>query len=424
MNMRAVGAALGRRLASFGQLVVIGMTAIAAFAGSLLLLVGLLLLPVGLGRPLLAVLWAPIRRLTDAHRRWAARHLGSPIPAPDRARTAGLPRVRELVGTGQFWRDLLWLFGHGVLAPVMVVISLAVSAYGVVAVLAPIIRIGSIGLAVGPGRNVPLTMLSGVLALVIVGWAAPKMLGRLARLARLLLGPRAADRAAIDAASKQPGLPAAPAAELRRIERDLHDGTQAKLVALGMNMGLARKVLDTDPAYARDLLAEAAESTSAALTELRLLVRGIQPPLLTERGLEQAVRQLCRIPTMPVAAHIDLPGRFAAPIESAVYFALAESLTNVTKHSGAHSVRLDLDWADGRVHAVVSDDGTGGADPERGSGLRGLSGRLASVAGTLTVHSPPGGPTVLTLDVPGEPLPPATAESSPPDQGRDDQRSR
>jgi signal transduction histidine kinase len=194
------------------------------------------------------------------------------------------------------------------------------------------------------------------------------------------------------------------AAELRRIERDLHDGAQARLVGLGMNLGMADELLETDPDQARRLLAQARTDTGAALTDLRDLVRGIHPPVLADRGLDGAVQALVIAIPVPVALSIDLPdGRLPPPVESAAYFAAAEALTNVIKHSSAGTAWIQIRHADGKLSLVIGDNGRGGADPERGTGLRGIERRLAAFDGTLNVSSPPGGPTVVSMEVPCEP---------------------
>ena len=192
----------------------------------------------------------------------------------------------------------------------------------------------------------------------------------------------------------------ASAAELRRIERDLHDGAQARLVSLGMSIGLAEQVLRDDPELALKLLAEARESSGQALTDLRHLVRGIHPPVLAERGLDGAVRALTLTLPLPVDLRIELPGRPPAPVESAAYFAIAEVLANVVKHSAARSAWVQLEYSQGRLIAIIGDDGTGGAVPRVGGGLRGIDRRLAAFDGVIAVTSPVGGPTVVTMELP------------------------
>jgi signal transduction histidine kinase len=190
------------------------------------------------------------------------------------------------------------------------------------------------------------------------------------------------------------------AAELRRIERDLHDGAQARLVALGMSLQAAQRLFPTSPEAALALVAEAKESSSLALTELRDLVRGIYPPVLADRGLADAIRALALDTPLHTVLDIDLPGEVELPVASAVYFSVAEALANVAKHAGARTVRISLSHGAGMLRVQLTDDGAGGADPAQGSGLAGVERRLASFDGILAVSSPPGGPTIVVIEVP------------------------
>ncbi|GGR31605.1 histidine kinase [Streptomyces aurantiogriseus] len=190
------------------------------------------------------------------------------------------------------------------------------------------------------------------------------------------------------------------AAELRRIERDLHDGAQARLVAVGMDLGTVEMLVDKDPEKAKQLLAHARRSSADALAELRDLVRGIHPPVLAERGLGDAVRALAlRLPT-PTEVTVELAGRADAPVESAAYFAVSEVLTNAVKHSGADRIWIDLHHADGHLRISVTDNGKGGAAVGTGSGLTGVERRLGTFDGVLAVSSPAGGPTMVTMEIP------------------------
>jgi len=201
----------------------------------------------------------------------------------------------------------------------------------------------------------------------------------------------------------------AAAAELRRIERDLHDGAQARLVALGMSLRAAERMFASNPEAALALVSEARETSSRALTDLRDLVRGIYPPVLADRGLADAVRALVLDTPLHTELEVDLPGPTAAggqaggiemPVGAAVYFAVAEALANAVRHSGARTVRIHLSHAAGALRAQVTDDGAGGADPARGTGLAGVERRLATFDGILAVSSPPGGPTIIAIEVP------------------------
>ena len=194
----------------------------------------------------------------------------------------------------------------------------------------------------------------------------------------------------------------AAAAELRRLERDLHDGAQARLVAIGLSLRALEKMIPLNPAAATALALECREASALALADLRDLVRGIYPPVLAERGLGDAVRALALDSPVKVAAEIDLPGRPPAPVEAAVYFAIAEALSNVAKHADARRTLVRVYHHDGMLRAEVTDDGHGGADPEYGTGLAGIERRLAAFDGILAVSSPVGGPTIVVIEVPCE----------------------
>ncbi|MFD0584381.1 sensor histidine kinase [Dactylosporangium darangshiense] len=256
------------------------------------------------------------------------------------------------------------------------------------------------------GRSAALTWLLVPLGAVVAvaAYRVPKPLVRAqARLANALLGPTSAARlsARVDrlTATRAAAVDAS-AAELRRIERDLHDGAQVRLVAVRMNIGMAEDMIDADPTTAKALMAEAKQSAGTALTELRDLVRGIHPPLLADRGLPGAVRALALSSAVPVDLDLGLERRLSAPVESAAYFALAESLANAIRHSGATAIRITvLDGVDALV-MTVHDNGHGGADPARGTGLRGIQRRLSAFDGTLRITSLPGGPTTLAMELP------------------------
>jgi signal transduction histidine kinase len=189
-------------------------------------------------------------------------------------------------------------------------------------------------------------------------------------------------------------------ADLRRLERDLHDGAQARLVALGMSLRAAERLIPTSPEAAIALVAEARETSMKALTELRELVRGVVPPVLADRGLADAVRALALDSPLHVETDVDLPGRVPAPVETACYFAMAELLTNAAKHSGSRDARIAVSHSGRLLRIEVTDFGLGGADPARGSGLAGVEKRLATFDGILAVNSPAGGPTMIVMEVP------------------------
>jgi signal transduction histidine kinase len=205
------------------------------------------------------------------------------------------------------------------------------------------------------------------------------------------------------------------AAELRRLERDLHDGAQARLVAVTMSLGMAEAAFETDPERARALVQEARATTSGALADLREVVRGIHPPVLADRGLGGAVEALALDLPFDVAVETSLTARPPAPVESALYFAVAECLANVGKHAGADHAWVGMSHQDGLLHVTVGDDGRGGADPSGGTGLLGVMRRLSAFDGTMRVSSPAGGPTLIDLEVPCALSSPKTTPSSAPD---------
>ncbi|MEV7025232.1 histidine kinase [Kitasatospora sp. NPDC093558] len=201
------------------------------------------------------------------------------------------------------------------------------------------------------------------------------------------------------------------AAELRRIERDLHDGAQARLVAIGMTLGTIEHLMDTDPTAARELLSEARQSSARALQELRDLVRGIHPPVLAERGLGDAVRALALDSALPTEVCVSVPDRLPAPVEAAAYFSICELLANAAKHSHAEQVWVDILYRAGTLRVTVTGDGVGVADPGRGTGLRGIERRLGTFDGVLAIDSTSGGPTTITLELPCELSSPRTSTS-------------
>jgi signal transduction histidine kinase len=195
---------------------------------------------------------------------------------------------------------------------------------------------------------------------------------------------------------------AVEASELHRIERDLHDGAQQRLVMLSMDLGLARERMETDPAAASQLVLEAQEQAREALAELRDLVRGIAPSILIDRGLVPALRSIAGRGPVPTTVRSDLPAgeRLPPEIERAAYFVVAEALANVAKHSRARSCEVRCRREGGRLVVEVWDDGVGGASLMPAGGLAGLAGRVAGVDGELSVSSPPGGPTLVRAELP------------------------
>jgi signal transduction histidine kinase len=190
------------------------------------------------------------------------------------------------------------------------------------------------------------------------------------------------------------------AEDRRRIERDLHDGVQQRLVSLAMDLGRAREKLDTDPDRAKDLVAEAHEEAKLAIGEVRDLARGIHPAVLSDRGLDAALSSLAARSTVPVEVHVDVPERPPASVEAAAYFVVSEALTNVAKHARASTAVVTVRRSDDRLTVQVQDDGIGGASLDEGSGLAGLRDRVGALDGELHLLSPQGGPTVLMVEIP------------------------
>jgi signal transduction histidine kinase len=396
-----------------GAAVGLAITNLPLFAASL---VALVLAPVPfLGLALLPWVTVLVRMRADLERRLAGRSgvaIRRPyLPAPPGALAGGWQRFRWIVTDPATWRDLGWLVPGAVVGLGLGLISLAIPLYGIEGIiLLPLwiwLGTGWYGYgAIWPIETLVDGLLSlpqGLVILAIGITAAPWLRWVDARFARLFLSPTKAAELRLrvtELTVSRANTVDSQAAELRRIERDLHDGAQARLVAVGMAIGLAEETLDRDPAAARKLLAEAREASSAALVELRHLVRGIHPPVLAERGLDGAIRAFALALPVPTTVDADVPGRLDTPLESAVYFAVAEALVNVTRHSGARHAWVSLRWADGLLVAAVGDDGTGGADPVTGSGLRGIERRLSAFDGTMMLSSPPGGPTVVTMELP------------------------
>ncbi|MGK5678419.1 sensor histidine kinase [Actinoplanes sp. URMC 104] len=393
-----------------------------------LFVLSLVLTPVlGIGFVLLPAVTALVRLRADAARRIAGWH-GVTVARPYRPRPAGLApfgwgRWKWIITDPATWRDFAWLLPGAVAGLVLGVLTLAIPAYGVEGIiLLPLwiyLAEGWSGYgAMWPIESVAEGFLSfpqGVVILVL-GLAVAPWLRRVdALFARLFLAPTRAAELRLRVTQltvTRADTVDAQAAELRRIERDLHDGAQARLVSLGMTIGLAEELVERDPETARKLLAEARENSSTALVELRHLVRGIHPPVLAERGLDGAVRALALTLRIPTTVDSDVEGRFETPVESAAYFAVAEALTNVQRHSGATFAYVSMHHAGDVLRLEVGDDGHGGADLTRGTGLAGMERRLAAFDGTMSVSSPPGGPTIVTMELPCASSSPRTMLSS------------
>ncbi|MDG4865286.1 histidine kinase, partial [Streptomyces sp. T-3] len=244
-----------------------------------------------------------------------------------------------------------------------------------------------------------------VLGLVLLAaglYALTAAAGARAALTRLLIAPvdQALGERVTQLVRSRVRLVDAFEAERRRIERDLHDGAQQRLVALSMALGLAR--LDAPPGPLADQLTKAHEQAQAALAEIRELIHGIHPQVLADYGLEAAVADAADRSPVPVALTADLPVRLPQAVESAAYFVVCEALANIAKHSGAERAEVRLAHRDGQLTVEIRDDGTGGADARAGTGLTGLGDRVSVLDGRLSLSSPQGGPTVLSVEIPVE----------------------
>jgi signal transduction histidine kinase len=249
----------------------------------------------------------------------------------------------------------------------------------------------------GSGAGITLDVLKSVLILGFGVWLVPRTIGVHAGLVRR----NAALASRVDQLTETRVTAVdTAAAELRQLERNLHDGAQARLVALGINLRAAEQLFRTNPDAALALVAESRQNSALALAELRALVRGIHPPVLADRGLADAIRALALSSPVRADTDIQLPGRLPAPVESAAYFAVAEALANAVKHAGARTVHIRIAYCAGMLRIEVTDDGHGGADPAHGTGLAGVERRVAAFDGILAISSPPGGPTIIVIEVP------------------------
>jgi signal transduction histidine kinase len=323
--------------------------------------------------------------------------LGTEIPAP--ARTAGRAPwpVGPWLAPGT-WRQL----GFHLLA---VLTGVAGGLLVAACWLAPVAAVGYLAVT-GGMVAVGLLVCAGSAALLLAApWVARQVTRADSFLARRLLGPSRSEELALrveSLARSRAGAVAAADSERRRIERDLHDGAQQRLVSLAMNLGMARERFEGESEPVRQAIAAAHEEAILALSELREFIRGLHPAVLSDRGLNTALSGLVARAPLPVRLRVDAPRPAAPGIEAVAYFIVSEALTNVVKHASATSAEVTVTRAGDLLRIVVSDDGTGGAVPGAGSGLDGLAQRAAAVDGTLNIDSPPGGPTIITAELPCE----------------------
>jgi signal transduction histidine kinase len=334
--------------------------------------------------------------------------LGVDIPAPPAAGAGAWP-LRPVWAAPATWRQL----GYHALA---LVGGTAGGALVAACWSAPVLAgawLATVGGGARPGVGIGLGVAVLAVAMLL---AAPWVAGAVARAdevaGRALLGPSRGEELAVrveSLARSRAEIVAATDAERRRIERDLHDGAQRRLVSLAMHLGMARAGLADAPEPVRQVIEQAHDEATEALAELRQLVRGLHPAVLEDRGLDAALSGIAANAPLPVRLRVDVAGRCSPSIEAVAYFVVSEALTNVAKHADAGSAEVAVERAGGRLRIVVSDDGRGGATLDggaaadadgAGTGLRGLAQRAAAVDGTLTVDSPPGGPTAITVELP------------------------
>ncbi len=399
--------ALKRSVDATRELVGALRTAAPALFGLAPLIAFLVLLPVVL--PWLPSAVRPLRRLANAERRRAGRLLGREIPEPYRPVGDGLAEGRRLLASRATWRDAAWMAVHGLTGLQAALIAVAIWPAIPFTLSLPLwwwaapegSQSAFITLDSWP-KALTMPFVQGAFDLLVLLWLVPRLVRWQARLAAALLGPTRrtslSERVEELTETRAEALEA-HGAELRRIERDLHDGTQAQLVAAALRLGLADRRFGTDPDAARTLFLEAREGIEEALTQLRTVIRGIYPPILSDRGLAGALRALAA--GQPIPVELDVAdGRAPAAVEAAADFVVAEALTNIATHSGARHGRVVLRRDPARLVISVRDDGKGGADPDRGSGLAGIRRRVAALDGTTRIDSPDGEGTTLEVELP------------------------
>ncbi|MFI6177505.1 sensor domain-containing protein [Nonomuraea sp. NPDC051191] len=390
-------------------------SALAAMVALAVLVAGVLLVPVGgVGLVLVPRMMAVLHRWTEWQRVQAGAVLEvdvPPRPAPPAA--AGVrDRWRQLLLGTRSRRDLRWTALHVAVGLPVALVALGVAGLLVNPVLeAPLwwlfpadepLRLLLAFPVTGWERAIGMGVAQVVLAAPLAWWALPRLARLHARACLAALAPSEADRLAErvgELTESRSNVLDAHAAELRRIERDLHDGTQARLVAIAMRLAMAREALDDDGGPVGRLLKDAHEGTEEAMTELRQVIRTMYPPILADRGLAGAVSAVTAQAGLPVETDVSGLGAVPAAVETAAYFIVAEAVTNATKHSGAARVAVRL--ASGRVLRIeISDDGKGGVDESRGTGVTGIRRRAAALDGTVSIDSPSGGPTRLVVELP------------------------
>ncbi len=322
--------------------------------------------------------------------------------------------LRAQIYSPNAWKALGYLFIKSSLSPLVTALLLTLWSAGIGLLLAPLLRLAFPGNTVELGFTDITTNVEalvavgiGVLIMLVGAPAATLATGRLNRgLVRSLLSSSSKEQLRaqiVEVSTQRSAAIDAAEAERRRIERDLHDGAQQRLVSLGMTIGMAREKIDRDPAASRELLDAAVTDAQLVMAELRSIARGIHPAVLEDRGLDAALSSVAARCPIPVTIDVRLPQRLGPDVEGAAYYVVSESLTNIAKHAHATEASVSVSLVtspQSAVKIVITDNGVGGANSRSGGGLAGLSGRLAALGGTLRVHSPMGGPTVLTAEIP------------------------
>ncbi|WBO64498.1 sensor histidine kinase [Streptomyces camelliae] len=372
-----------------------------------------------LGVPVLAAALAGCRGFGALERARARGLLGLDVAAPEplRARKPGaLAWMGAVLKSGASWRNMLYALVQFPWAVFSFTVTVTLWAMGWSLLSYPLwfwvfpAYAGQGGLQLYGDEHhsvyldnpfeITVTALVGLVFTLVTPWIVRALTTVDGLLVRGLLGPSPLSARVVELESDRGVVVDTAAADLRRIERDLHDGAQARLVNLAMDLGLAKEKLREDPRAAAQMVEEAHGEVKTALQELRDLARGIHPAVLTDRGLDAALSSVASRCTVPVTVEVDLPGRPAPAIEGIAYFTVSELLQNISKHSRARSASVDVWCAEDRLLIQVADDGVGGADVSGGSGLAGLAGRLDAVDGVLVVDSPEGGPTRVIAELP------------------------
>jgi signal transduction histidine kinase len=369
--------------------------------------VGSATLVIGVGIPILAALFALVIWGAQLERQRLRAFLGIEIQSPYRGfPDSGRPwkRAWALLRNPQLWRDMCYLL---LLLP-LGILGLVVIVFPVQFVIAPVVFVlagegevtfwnisnffeALVAMVVGLILILPFSMLVNLVALLHGGVARRFLATSTEEVLTERVEELTESRSAVMRAMHL---------ERRRIERDLHDGAQQRLVSLAMELGLAREKMQTDPEAAMKLLEASHEDSKLVLAELRDLVRGIHPAVLTDRGLDAAISAIAGRTPIPVEVDVNLKGRLPDEVEGTAYFVVVESLTNVARHSGASRAKVSISRKGNWLQLEISDNGTGGADPGEGSGIRGLRDRIHALDGRFAIDSPRGKGTSIKVEIP------------------------